>query len=190
MFIIVKLIISKINEHLTRVGQSFYLIDDQPRWLVSLSMPLVCWTWDREFKRWLHWWLSFYPQHSATYVVVPMHFQTIQILIWQVPRTFYKLWIYYTSLGSSEEVIVSNLSIIINNKYTIIDNNKLIWTFIVFWMKISLYMDRKESLLKQVTITFHFFFSAFSHFRNSRTKIFRKANFILWIRKEQIIGSQ
>ena len=117
-------------------------------------MPLVCWTWDREFKRWLHWWLSFYPQHSATYVVVPMHFQTIQILIWQVPRTFYKLWIYYTSLGSSEEVIVSNLSIIINNKYTIIDNNKLIWTFIVFWMKISLYMDRKESLLKQVTIIF------------------------------------
>ena len=154
MFSIVKLVISKIDEHFTRVGQSFYLIDDQPRWLVSLSMPLVCWTWDREFKRWLHWWLSFYPQHSATYVVVPMHFQTIQILIWQVPRTFYKLWIYYTSLGSSEEVIVSNLSIIINNKYTIIDNNKLIWTFIVFWMKISLHMnmDRKESLLKQVTI--------------------------------------
>ena len=25
---------------------------------------------------------------------VPMHFQTIQILIWQVPRPFYKLWIY------------------------------------------------------------------------------------------------
>ena len=67
---------------------------------------------------------------------VPMHFQTIQILIWQVPRTFYKLWIYYTSLSPAwwAEVIVSNLSIIINNKYT--HNWYKNWTgHIVFMME-------------------------------------------------------